>query len=91
MPYSFSLLTYLPTRLEFIESACLGIVTRHNVANLLSEQPGGALHTSEIAERTGLNQNKIERIMRSLATRHIFREGSYLSIYVTVTDYISDI
>lgn len=55
----------------------MDIVIKHNIAGLLQEQPEKGFHVSDIAQRTGLNQNKIERIMRLLATKHVFRESNY--------------
>ena len=57
------------------EPACFNVVVSHKIADLLSEQPAKGMHVSEISKRTGLHQSKIERIMRYLATKHIFRES----------------
>jgi hypothetical protein len=36
------------------------------------------MHISEVGEKTGLEERKVGRILRLLATNHVFREGSCL-------------
>ena len=38
------------------------------------DQPAG-LHVDELAERSGLDADKLGRILRLLATKHCFSEG----------------
>lgn len=47
------------------------------VADILSDHPQG-LHISEIASHTGtgINQDKLARLLRLLATKHCFMEGT---------------
>ena len=44
------------------------------------------MHISEIGKKTGLEERKAGRILRLLATNHVFREGPclYTSVYVLV-------
>ncbi|KAJ3504648.1 hypothetical protein NLJ89_g7830 [Agrocybe chaxingu] len=59
----------------FYEPACLGIVLTFKIPDVLEEKPAG-MHISEIAEKTGLEERKIGRILRLLATKHVFTEVS---------------
>ena len=36
------------------------------------------MHVSEIGEKTGLEEGKAGRVLRLLATKHVFQEGSSL-------------
>ncbi|KAK7691573.1 hypothetical protein QCA50_004972 [Cerrena zonata] len=56
-------------------SACLGTVAQAKVADHLQEFPDG-LHVSKLSEVTGIECNYLARILRLLATKHIFREVS---------------
>jgi len=44
------------------------------------------MHIADIAKKTALEERKVGRILRLLATKHVFREGSslYASIYIFV-------
>ena len=44
------------------------------IPDLLLGKPEG-LHISEIGKETGADQEKLGRILRLLASKHIFREG----------------
>ena len=35
------------------------------------------MHISEVAKRTGVDEDKLARILRLLASTHIFREGEF--------------
>ncbi|KAF9465798.1 S-adenosyl-L-methionine-dependent methyltransferase [Collybia nuda] len=59
----------------YYEPAALLVVCNAKVADVLAEKPDG-MHISEIAKATGLDQNKLGRVLRMLATRHCFREVS---------------
>ncbi|KAG6898928.1 hypothetical protein C0993_002611 [Termitomyces sp. T159_Od127] len=61
--------------MQFYEPACLRIVITFKIPDILQEQPSG-MHVKEIGERAGINHGKLSRIMRLLATKHIFREGN---------------
>ncbi|KAF8895211.1 S-adenosyl-L-methionine-dependent methyltransferase [Infundibulicybe gibba] len=55
------------------EPACLCVVLNAGVADILSSSPGG-VHIKEISEKTSLEEGKLVRIMRLLASRGCFRE-----------------
>ncbi|KAH7874191.1 S-adenosyl-L-methionine-dependent methyltransferase [Lentinula edodes] len=57
----------------FYEPAALLVISNAKVADVLLYKPEG-MHISEIAKATGLDQGKLGRIMRMLATKHCFRE-----------------
>ncbi|KAF8880084.1 S-adenosyl-L-methionine-dependent methyltransferase [Infundibulicybe gibba] len=56
-----------------IEPACLRVVSNAGIADILSSSPGGA-HVREISEKTGLEESRLARIMRLLASKWCFRE-----------------
>lgn len=69
----------LPTTLpQFFEPACYNVVVEAKLADLLVNHPNG-LHVSELSKKTGIEAGKLARIMRFLATRHVFREGALVS------------
>ncbi|KAG6860495.1 hypothetical protein C0995_010532 [Termitomyces sp. Mi166 len=68
------------TILNIYEPACLRVVTTFKIPDILQEDPSG-MHIKEIGERAGVNHEKLGRIMRLLATRHIFREVSDLPTF----------
>jgi len=53
---------------------CLNVAIRLKVADVLLNKPDG-LHISELASKVNTDENKLGRILRLLATRHVFREG----------------
>ena len=46
------------------------------VAEHLKDKPNG-LHTSELASLTKIDENKLERALRLLASKHCFTEGAF--------------
>ncbi|KAI0064466.1 S-adenosyl-L-methionine-dependent methyltransferase [Artomyces pyxidatus] len=56
-------------------SASLGLVTDINVPEVLKDAPTG-LHVDAIAEKVEVDSGKLARVMRYLATRHVFKEVS---------------
>ncbi|KAF9479526.1 S-adenosyl-L-methionine-dependent methyltransferase [Pholiota conissans] len=57
----------------FEEPAGLQVVTTANVADILLGKPDG-LSVDEIAKQSGLDPNRLGRILRMLATKHCFQE-----------------
>lgn len=57
-----------------IEPACYRAVCEFKVADVVAEKPGG-MHVSEISRKVPIVEAKLGRIMRTLASRHCFREG----------------
>ncbi|KAF8501363.1 S-adenosyl-L-methionine-dependent methyltransferase [Gautieria morchelliformis] len=55
-------------------SSSLGFTVDTNVPDILHEAGPKGLHATEIASKTGTNANHLARVMRFLATRHVFRE-----------------
>ncbi|KAF8889036.1 S-adenosyl-L-methionine-dependent methyltransferase [Infundibulicybe gibba] len=55
------------------EPACLRVVSNAGVADVLSSSPSG-VHVGEISKRTGLEESRLARMMRLLASRRCFRE-----------------
>lgn len=56
------------------ESACVGVVTRAKVADVLERFPKG-LHVDELAGLVHLEKGKLARVLRLLATKGCFTEG----------------
>ncbi|KAH9479088.1 3-O-methyltransferase 2 [Psilocybe cubensis] len=55
------------------EPACLLVVTNAKIADLLLGKPEG-LHVNDLASASGLDSGKLGRILRLLATKHVFDE-----------------
>ena len=57
-----------------MDSACLGVVVDAKIADTLSLNPEG-VHIDEIARKSRLDKLKLGRILRYLASKHVFIEG----------------
>ncbi|KAG6844999.1 hypothetical protein H0H87_001771 [Tephrocybe sp. NHM501043] len=55
------------------ESDCLNVVLTFKIPDILQDRPTG-MHVMEIGKRAGVDHAKIGRILRLLASKHIFRE-----------------
>ena len=62
---------------------CLNVALTFKIPDVLKEKPNG-MHISEIGGKTGLEEHKAGRILRLLATKHVFREGPYLYTSVEI-------
>ncbi|KAG7098238.1 hypothetical protein E1B28_000202 [Marasmius oreades] len=89
--------TILNKIFAYSEPACIRAVVTLKVPDLLLDEPQG-LHVSEIARRANVDQGKLARIMRLLATKHCFREvkpdifvNNRLSIQLLSTNALSDL
>ena len=51
------------------------VVITFKIPDILLDQPNG-MHVVEISKRSGVEQGKLGRILRLLATKHVFREGA---------------
>ncbi|KAI0541762.1 S-adenosyl-L-methionine-dependent methyltransferase [Xylaria digitata] len=58
---------------QYLESRALHIAAEHRIADVLDKQ---SLHTSDIAQRIGIETGKLSRILRLLTSQHIFYEVS---------------
>lgn len=67
---------YVATK-QFEEPAGLQVVTTAKIADMLVGQPEG-LPVEQLAKQSGLDPNKLGRILRMLATKHCFQEGERL-------------
>jgi hypothetical protein len=56
------------------ETVCIRIAVQANVADILLDHPDG-LPIAKLAAKTGLDEGKLGRILRCLATRNCFRES----------------
>ena len=61
---------------KFEESGCLQVAIEGRIADLLAEKPDG-IHIGELSSRTGIDVDKLGRILRLLASRHIFAESEF--------------
>ncbi|KDQ60374.1 hypothetical protein JAAARDRAFT_67922 [Jaapia argillacea MUCL 33604] len=78
------------------ESACLQIATRANISDHLLDKPDG-LHISDLTRLSGLDADRLGRILRRLATVHCYSEvkpnvfaNNRLSFKLLSTDPVSD-
>lgn len=55
-------------------SSCIRVAEEGNVAEILREAGPSGLHVNDIAAQNGLEPTKLARVMRLLASHHIFRE-----------------
>ena len=55
------------------------LVLETKIADYLDKSPTG-LSTEELSSRTGVDEDKLCRILRTLATCHMFKEGELDSI-----------
>lgn len=59
------------------ELACLRAVMEFKIADILQESPSSSgLHISDIGKKAGIEEGKLGRVLRLLASKHIFREVS---------------
>ena len=59
---------------QFEESAAIQVVSSANIAGHLAGKPKG-VHINELSIKSGIDADKLGRILRFLAINHIFREG----------------
>ncbi|KAJ6554494.1 O-methyltransferase [Mycena capillaripes] len=64
------------TSLSFLVSAALGVVSASATAEIIREAGPKGCHIDDIAKKNGMDSMKIARVLRPLATQHIFREVS---------------
>ncbi|KIK07696.1 hypothetical protein K443DRAFT_170077 [Laccaria amethystina LaAM-08-1] len=58
------------------EPVCLRDPTDFKIADILQESPSNAgMHMSDIRRKAGIEERKLGRILRLLASNHIFWEG----------------
>jgi hypothetical protein len=50
------------------------VALSNKVPDVLEESPSG-VHISELGRRTGVDEEKLGRVLRLLAAKHIFQEG----------------
>ena len=64
--------------MQIHEPNCLRVALTLKLPDILMEQPNG-MHISEIANKTGVDEDKLGRILRLLASTHVFREGKFFT------------
>jgi len=65
---------YRLTWFQTFESTCLHVALTFKFPDVLKEKPTG-MHISEIGQKTGVEEHKAGRILRLLASNHVFQEG----------------
>ncbi|KAF7333319.1 putative S-adenosyl-L-methionine-dependent methyltransferase [Mycena venus] len=60
----------------FVVSTALGVVAESSTAEIIREAGPQGCHINDIAKKNGMDPTKIARVLRPLATQHIFRELS---------------
>ncbi|KAF8891394.1 S-adenosyl-L-methionine-dependent methyltransferase [Infundibulicybe gibba] len=68
--------TLITTAVQFHVSSALRVAADTNVIEILREAGPQGLHVDEIAKKNGTNPAKLARLLRLLASEHIFREVS---------------
>ncbi|KAI0833157.1 putative O-methyltransferase [Hypoxylon sp. FL0890] len=58
----------------YFEVRALHVATEHDIAILLAEGGEDGVSVEDLAKKSGLEQNKLGRILRLLTTQHFFRE-----------------
>ncbi|KAF9452281.1 S-adenosyl-L-methionine-dependent methyltransferase [Macrolepiota fuliginosa MF-IS2] len=61
--------------MAFFEPACLQVALSNRIPDILQGSSHG-VHVSELGRRTGVDQAKLGRVLRLLATKHVFQEVS---------------
>ncbi|KAF7304095.1 hypothetical protein MIND_00641000 [Mycena indigotica] len=59
---------------SFYLASCLNVASELNVVEILKEYGAGGVHVDEIAARSKTETGLLSRILRLLATHHVFRE-----------------
>lgn len=54
---------------------CLRVVIDARIAEALEDKPQG-MHINELAKKANIDSTKLYKVMRALATRHCFNEGT---------------
>jgi len=67
--------TILNKLMGTFETNCLNVALTFKIPDVLKEKQTG-MHISEIGKKTGLEERKAGRILRLLASNHVFREVS---------------
>ncbi|KAK7453205.1 hypothetical protein VKT23_011885 [Stygiomarasmius scandens] len=73
---------------NYFETACLRIVMDAKIADLLLNRPEG-VHVGELGQKSNRDPGKLSRVLRALATNHVFMEGLPLSYPSTESFYHS--
>ncbi|KIK51363.1 hypothetical protein GYMLUDRAFT_265869 [Collybiopsis luxurians FD-317 M1] len=68
--------TLFDTSLAHLSSAALAVVAETSIAEIVREAGSQGCHVDDIAKRNGMEPLNIARVLRVLATQHIFREVS---------------
>ncbi|KAJ6573975.1 S-adenosyl-L-methionine-dependent methyltransferase [Mycena vulgaris] len=81
----------------FQEPACMLVATDAKIADLLLNKPAG-VHVDELSLKTGIDAEKLGRVLRLLATKHCFVEikpnvfaNNRLSMKLVSTDPVSSL
>lgn len=56
----------------------LRVAVQVKIADILAEHPTG-LHTDKLGELVNIDSAKLSRIMRLLASKHVFRESTFFT------------
>ncbi|KAJ7659940.1 S-adenosyl-L-methionine-dependent methyltransferase [Mycena rosella] len=68
--------------LNFQEPACMLVAADAKIADHLLDKPAG-VHVDELALKTGVDSDKLSRVLRLLATKHCFTEDPQTTSSVT--------
>ncbi|KAH8647766.1 S-adenosyl-L-methionine-dependent methyltransferase [Xylariales sp. PMI_506] len=58
----------------YLESRALHIAAKHRIPELVAANGDKGVHIDQLARSTGIEKGKLSRILRALASEHVFRE-----------------
>jgi len=77
---TYALTFYASPVFQYYYPTCINIALTYKIPDILQDKPEG-MNISEIGEKTGIHPRKVARILRMLASRHIFKEGKHIYSY----------
>ncbi|TFK22818.1 S-adenosyl-L-methionine-dependent methyltransferase [Coprinopsis marcescibilis] len=66
----------ISSAINLIAPHCLNVALKFKIADVLLNEPNG-MHINDLSRKLGLDPNKLGRILRLLATKHVFREVTH--------------
>ncbi|KAI5925278.1 S-adenosyl-L-methionine-dependent methyltransferase [Camillea tinctor] len=60
--------------MQYVESRALQVAAEHRLADMLQQYEGTGLHIAQISQKSGIDQDKLARVLRLLCSQHIFSE-----------------
>lgn len=63
--------------MQTFEASCLHVALKFKISDLLAtvSPPSAGMHIDKISQNTGVDKGKLTRILRLLASKHVYTEG----------------